>query len=145
MLLYRVHQQPTHAQLPNQTIDGHLVNCSSYDLFLPCMHGGGGGNEYGQSSHVHIFHFFEALNDAFQGHFFYSSGIHFYSILETLKTCRAMQLKILKVEILFIQFPMRRERLACPKKPPFPRRMPMFLVSSQMSIISSPGNGVLVS
>ena len=56
-----------------------------------------GGNEYGKSGHLFIFYFFEALNDVLEVRF---SGLHFYTLSKTLITCRAMQLKFLKVATL---------------------------------------------
>ena len=45
-----------------------------------------------------LFSLFEALNDAFEVHFF--SGLHFYTLPETLIACRATQLRFFKVKTL---------------------------------------------
>ena len=45
-----------------------------------------------------IFHIFQALNYAFEAHFF--SWLHLYMLSKTLVACRAMQLRISKVETL---------------------------------------------
>ena len=50
-----------------------------------------GGNEYGKPGHLYYFHFFEALNDAFEVQFV--SGLHLYTLSKTLIAYRAMQLR----------------------------------------------------
>ena len=57
-----------------------------------------GGNEYGKSSHLFYCHFFEALYDAFEVHFF--QELHFYTLSKTLIAYRAMQLRFVKEETL---------------------------------------------
>ena len=59
-----------------------------------------GGNQYGQTGHLCILYFFEALiNDAFKVQFF--SGLHFYILSKTLTAWRAsIQLRSLKVKTL---------------------------------------------
>ena len=47
------------------------------------------------------FHIFEALNNAFEVQFF--SGLHFYTLSQTLIACRTMQLRFLKVETSYDQ------------------------------------------
>ena len=56
-------------------------------------------NEYMVNPITCLFHFFEALNDAFEV-FFSSSGFHFYTLLKTLLAYRAMQLRFFEVETL---------------------------------------------
>ena len=68
-------------------------SCSWFILTLQAI----GGNECGISGHLHIFtslkHLIMLLKCSF-------SGLHFYTLSQTLIACRAMQLRFLKVETL---------------------------------------------
>ena len=63
----------------------HLPNCTGvcFSLTLQSME----EKESGISGHLYIFTFCEACDDASEMHF---SGLHFYTILNTLIACRAL-------------------------------------------------------
>ena len=54
-----------------------------------------GENEYGKSGHLSIFTHLNHLMMILKYNF---SGLHFYTLLQTLIACRATQLRFLKVE-----------------------------------------------
>ena len=56
-----------------------------------------GGNEYGNSGHLSNFTLLKHLMMLLKYNF---SGLHFYTLSNTLITCRAMQLRLFKVETL---------------------------------------------
>ena len=57
-----------------------------------------GGNEYGESGHLTIFTLLKHLMMPLKYNFL--SGLHLHLIKDTDSICRAMQLRILKVETL---------------------------------------------
>ena len=57
-----------------------------------------GENEYGISGHLHIFALLKHLIIAFKVFFF--SGLHFYTLSQTLVACSVLQFRFLKVETL---------------------------------------------